>query len=177
MKKLIRTILKEYISKVVSEQKSATNRPHDKMVINCLLNAGFKVVNTNGKYSVYLKGNQGYYVHSDENDPTKFYFYVGSLSPKILIMTPGTNNCKTIVNMTLGSKQQPVNESQLINENISNDIEEYRMTSRRVSQQLEAFEEMVKRGDLRRANEEKESVYKFIGRLENVLMSLKRRLR
>ena len=68
-------------------------------------------------------------------------------------------------------------EKEVINENINNDIEEYRMTSRRVSQQLEAFEEMVKRGDLRRANEEKESVYKFIGRLENVLMSLKRRLR
>ena len=68
-------------------------------------------------------------------------------------------------------------EKGIINENIGNDIEEYRMTSRRVSQQLDAFEEMVKRGDLRRANEEKESVYKFIGRLENVLMSLKRRLR
>ena len=68
-------------------------------------------------------------------------------------------------------------EKEIINENIGNDIEEYRMTSRRISQQLEAFEEMVKKGDIRRANEEKESVYKFIGRLENVLMSLKRRLR
>lgn len=65
----------------------------------------------------------------------------------------------------------------IINENIGNDIEEYRMTSRRLSQQLEAFEDMIRRGDIRRANEEKESVYKFIGRLENVLMSLKRRLR
>jgi hypothetical protein len=64
----------------------------------------------------------------------------------------------------------------IINENIGNDIEEYRMTSRRISQQLEAFEEMVKKGDIRRANEEKGTIYKFIGRLENVLMSLKRRL-
>ena len=65
----------------------------------------------------------------------------------------------------------------IINEYIGNDIEEYRLTSRRLSQQLEAFEDMIRRGDIRRANEEKESVYKFIGRLENVLMSLKRRLR
>ena len=67
-------------------------------------------------------------------------------------------------------------EKEIINENISNDIEEYRMTSRRISQQLEAFEEMVKKGDIRRANEEKGTIYKYIGRLENVLMSLKRRL-
>ena len=67
-------------------------------------------------------------------------------------------------------------EKEIINENISNDIEEYRMISRRVSQQLEAFEEMVKKGDIRRANEEKGTIYKYIGRLENVLMSLKRRL-
>jgi len=64
----------------------------------------------------------------------------------------------------------------IINENIGNDIEEYRMTSRRISQQLEAFEEMVKKGDIRRANEEKGTIYKYIGRLENILMSLKRRL-
>ena len=50
------------------------------------------------------------------------------------------------------------------------------MTSRRISQQLEAFEEMVKKGDIRRANEEKGTIYKYIGRLENILMSLKRRL-
>ena len=67
-------------------------------------------------------------------------------------------------------------EKEIINENISNDIEEYRMTSRRISQQLEAFEEMVKKGDIRRANEEKGTIYKYIGRLENILMSLKRRL-
>ena len=67
-------------------------------------------------------------------------------------------------------------EKEIINENISNDIEEYRMISRRVSQQLEAFEEMVKKGDIRRANEEKGTIYKYIGRLENILMSLKRRL-
>jgi hypothetical protein len=68
-------------------------------------------------------------------------------------------------------------EKGIINENISNDIEEYRMTSRRVSQQFEVFEEMVKKGDIRRANEEKEIVYKYIVRLINILMLLKVRLK
>ena len=45
------------------------------------------------------------------------------------------------------------------------------------ARQLEAFEEMVKRGDLRRANEEKEIVYKYIVRLINILMLLKVRLK
>ena len=56
-------------------------------------------------------------------------------------------------------------------------ISKNRMIVRRVSQQLEAFEEMVKKGDIGRANEEKGTIYKFIGRLEDVLMYLKRRLR
>ena len=68
-------------------------------------------------------------------------------------------------------------EKEIINENISNDIEEYRMISRRVSQQFEVFEEMVKKGDIRRANEEKEIVYKYIVRLINILMLLKVRLK
>jgi len=68
----------------------------------------------------------------------------------------------------------------IINENngkIFNDIEEFRMISRRVSQQFEVFEEMVKKGDIRRANEEKEITYKYIVRLINILMLLKVRLK
>ena len=74
-------------------------------------------------------------------------------------------------------QQQPVNESQLINENISNDIDEYRMMSRRVAQQLEYFEDMVKKGDIKRANEEKGGVIRHITKLEYILESLKRKLR
>jgi hypothetical protein len=71
-------------------------------------------------------------------------------------------------------------EKEFMNENngkIFNDIEEFRMISRRVSQQFEVFEEMVKKGDIRRANEEKEIVYKYIVRLINILMLLKVRLK
>ena len=71
-------------------------------------------------------------------------------------------------------------EKEVINENngkIFNDIEEFRMISRRVSQQFEVFEEMVKKGDIRRANEEKEITYKYIVRLINILMLLKVRLK
>ena len=94
-----------------------------------------------------------------------------------------TNNMKVrkVVRLTESDLKQYISkvvseEKEVINENISNDIEEYRMTARRVSQQLEAFEEMVKKGDIGRANEEKGTIYKYIVRLENILMSLKRRL-
>lgn len=68
-------------------------------------------------------------------------------------------------------------EKEIINENISNDIDEYRMMSRRVAQQLEYFEDMVKKGDITRANEEKGGVIRHITKLEYILESLKRRLR
>jgi hypothetical protein len=99
--RLTESDLKNYIRKVISEQQLSNNRPHDKMVINCLLNAGFKVVNTNGKYDVYLKNSKCYYVFSDQKDPNKFYFAIndGSLSPAILNLTPGNDNCKTIDNI------------------------------------------------------------------------------
>jgi hypothetical protein len=306
-KKIVRLTesdLKNHIRKVISEQQLSNNRPHDKMVINCLLNAGFKVVNTNGKYDVYLKNSKGYYVFSDYNDPNKFYFEIndGSLGPTILNLTPGNDNCKTINNIldtqngrgtnkpmneqpnqhgmganlpnknwravvnylkTTGylgykfknfiegnpglgvelsaksdqkpfgelkmvftpdgkwssykaydnpqfkgtyygiqsgtwtwnqkenmgrgslianvttnykSKGEPINESQLIKENINNDIEDFRMGSRKVLMQLDYLSETIRKGDMRRANDEKAAVVHHIKKLEYVLETLKKRL-
>jgi hypothetical protein len=66
--------------KKVSQVKDKKNkvdskRPHDKMVIDCLIKDGFKSVNDGGKYDVYLEkpklGVMKLQV-SSQQDPTKF---------------------------------------------------------------------------------------------------------
>ena len=209
--RLTESQLKEYISKVVSEQnvpeqpqvqrpqvqqqkpqsgmtQAMLNSPYAKetKIWSDFFNKYYKMnlpVDGNWKNPEYNKTLARYY--KEKNIPVYVCqtndSYCGSGSEGVVTTKDKTGGELRAIrqqDMTkLGGQQpQPVNESQLINENISNDIEEYRMTSRRISQQLEAFEEMVKKGDIRRANEEKGTIYKYIGRLENILMSLKRRL-
>lgn len=77
--RLTESELKKLIKKVIKEQTSLTNRPHDKMVMDCLLKNGFKVVNTNGKYDLSMKkvvtdtkGNTNTFIVDSQEDPTVF---------------------------------------------------------------------------------------------------------
>ena len=99
--RLTESQLKEYISKVVSEQviNKPQGRLYDKMVIDCLKKEGYKSVDTRGKYFVYLfKNTKGgdCTIQSDAKDPRKFYFNKPTRDDNEFIITP-TTNCDDLI--------------------------------------------------------------------------------
>ena len=67
------------VKKVIKEQNKVDKRPHDKMVMDCLLKDGFKVVNTGGKYDLSMKkvvtdakGKINTFIVDSQEDPTVF---------------------------------------------------------------------------------------------------------
>jgi hypothetical protein len=96
----------------MSKNPEAKNRVHDKMVIDCLKKAGFKFINTNGKYGVYMEKNAknqpvpGLYRVISQADSTKFviqFFPEGGVEvdDKMLIINTSTN-CDSIIKTVLG---------------------------------------------------------------------------
>ncbi len=109
--------LKKEIAKLemqigMAKNPGAKNRVHDKMVVDCLKKAGFKFINTNGKYGVYMEKNAknqpvpGLYRVISQADSTKFviqFFPEGGadVDEKMLIINASTN-CDSIIKTVLG---------------------------------------------------------------------------
>ena len=75
-------------------------RPHDKMVVDCLTKAGFKSVDTKGKYAVYLK--KGDNIVTSQSDPTKFAVWGTHESQAEELVIGTSTNCQIIVATALG---------------------------------------------------------------------------
>lgn len=102
----------KHIVDYVRGMKSSVNevegskRPHDKMVKDCLMKAGFKVGNTSGKYDLYMfKDTKGgtstiTYVVSSQKDPTMFSTNTlrdGKVESSGSFQIGTSTNCKQIV--------------------------------------------------------------------------------
>lgn len=99
MKQLVGYINKGTQSKSdLSEQGG--KRPHDKMVVDCLTKAGFKSVDTKGKYAVYLK--KGDNIVTSQSDPTKFAVWGTHESQAEELVIGTSTNCQIIVATALG---------------------------------------------------------------------------
>ena len=96
--KLTESELKDYIAKIILEQGG--KRPHDKMVVDCLTKAGFKSVDTKGKYAVYLK--KGDNIVTSQSDPTKFAVWGTHESQAEELVIGTSTNCQIIVATALG---------------------------------------------------------------------------
>lgn len=105
-KKIVRlseSDLERLVKKIIKEQKME-ERPHDKMVFDCLTKDGFKPVNTGGKYALFLekpKGGMKLQV-SSQGKPTDFVMALLNSKEKksvgfgkIVIGT--TTNCDDII--------------------------------------------------------------------------------
>jgi hypothetical protein len=99
MKQLVGYINKGTQSKGdLSEQGG--KRPHDKMVMDCLKKAGFKSIDTGGKYVVYMK--KGDNLVTSQSDPTKFAVWGTNETHTEELVIGTSTNCQIIVATALG---------------------------------------------------------------------------
>ena len=93
-------------AQIVSIPKVGGKRVHDKMVMDCLKKAGFKVGNTSGKYDLYMfKDTKGgtstiTYVVTSQKDPTTFATHTlrdGKVESNGSFQIGTSTNCKQIV--------------------------------------------------------------------------------
>lgn len=92
--------------KISIKEDVVGKRPHDKMVKDCLMKAGFKVGNTSGKYDLYMfKDTKGgtstiTYVVTSQKDPTTFATHTlrdGKVESNGSFQIGTSTNCKQIV--------------------------------------------------------------------------------
>lgn len=99
-----RNRLKKELERIEAQIGSIPNvggkRPHDKMVVDCLTKAGFKSVDTKGKYPVYLK--KGDNIVTSQSDPTKFAVWGTHESQAEELVIGTSTNCQIIVATALG---------------------------------------------------------------------------
>ena len=87
-------------AQIISIPNVGGKRPHDKMVVDCLTKAGFKSVDTKGKYAVYLK--KGDNIVTSQSDPTKFAVWGTHESHAEELVIGTSTNCQIIVATALG---------------------------------------------------------------------------
>jgi hypothetical protein len=87
-------------AQIISKPNVGGKRPHDKMVMDCLKEAGFKSIDTGGKYAVYMK--KGDNLVTSQSDPTKFAVWGTNETHTEELVIGTSTNCQIIVATALG---------------------------------------------------------------------------
>ena len=87
-------------AQIISKPNVGGKRPHDKMVMDCLKEAGFNSLDTGGKYAVYMK--KGANLVTSQSDPTKFAVWGTNETHTEELVIGTSTNCQIIVATALG---------------------------------------------------------------------------